>query len=312
MQDPPSLPQVVVFGTTMLLSLAVLFYLWQKHKAGRPLLDYEPRRSVPWNLLAPFLAIFISAIIISLVVGKTQDIEDMPISDFIFLNWTQTIASLSVVAVGMASLATFYKADAADLGLPKSLPQFAKDCWLGFCSCLAAMLPVYSIQLALWKAIDPQVQHPLIEKMQEQDAFSLQLVLVGMGVALVAAPIFEEFVFRLLFQGWLEKWEDSLLNHGVPDPALAESNDMPVPIRPALGMLRILPHGWLPIAVSGLLFGLAHLGHGVAPVPLTLLGIVLGYLYQRTHRLLPCIVAHMLFNGFSMVMLWLQSSEPPV
>ena len=46
--------------------------------------------------------------------------------------------------------------------------------------------------------------------------------------------------------------------------------------------------------------------HGVAPVSLVLLGLVLGYLYQRTHRITPCIVCHMLFNSFSLVMLWLQ------
>jgi len=66
-----------------------------------------------------------------------------------------------------------------------------------------------------------------------------------------------------------------------------------------------LPHGWLPILLSSFLFGLAHFSHGVDPIPLFLFGIVLGYLYQRTHRLLPSIVAHMTFNAFSMFQLWL-------
>ena len=63
--------------------------------------------------------------------------------------------------------------------------------------------------------------------------------------------------------------------------------------------------------MSGTAFGLAHLGHGVAPVSLILFGIVLGYLYQRTHRLVPSITAHMLFNSYSMVLLWLQLEAPP-
>ena len=78
------------------------------------------------------------------------------------------------------------------------------------------------------------------------------------------------------------------------------------PPLPRLGVFTALPHGWLPILVSGSLFGLAHLGQGVSPVPLVLFGIVLGYLYQRTHRLLPSVTAHALFNAYSMVMLWLQ------
>jgi membrane protease YdiL (CAAX protease family) len=31
---------------------------------------------------------------------------------------------------------------------------------------------------------------------------------------------------------------------------------------------------------------------------------VLGFLYQRTHRIIPGIVAHALFNLFTMIILW--------
>jgi membrane protease YdiL (CAAX protease family) len=46
-------------------------------------------------------------------------------------------------------------------------------------------------------------------------------------------------------------------------------------------------------------------------VPLVFLGIVFGYLYQRTHRIVPCIVAHMLFNAYSMTLLWLNLEITP-
>jgi membrane protease YdiL (CAAX protease family) len=65
-----------------------------------------------------------------------------------------------------------------------------------------------------------------------------------------------------------------------------------------------LPYGWFPIVISSVAFGLAHFGYGPEPVPLLLLGLVLGYLYQRTHRIVPCIVAHALFNLFTMIILW--------
>ena len=48
-----------------------------------------------------------------------------------------------------------------------------------------------------------------------------------------------------------------------------------------------------------------HLGTGLDPIPLFFLGAILGYLYNKTHRLLPCIVVHMLFNGFSLACVWL-------
>ena len=72
---------------------------------------------------------------------------------------------------------------------------------------------------------------------------------------------------------------------------------------PARGVAG-LPYGWLPIIISAAAFGIAHFGYGPEPVPLFFLGLVLGFVYQRTHRIVPCIVAHSLFNLFTMVVLW--------
>ena len=73
-----------------------------------------------------------------------------------------------------------------------------------------------------------------------------------------------------------------------------------------------LPHGWLPILVSSLLFALAHFGIGPDPIPLFFLAIVLGYTYQRTHRIVPCMVTHALFNSLTLIALWrmLSTGEP--
>ncbi len=64
---------------------------------------------------------------------------------------------------------------------------------------------------------------------------------------------------------------------------------------------------WWPILVSSSIFAAMHF-HGTLdpdPIALFLLALGLGYLYRQTHRLLPCIVVHMLLNGSSMVMLGL-------
>jgi membrane protease YdiL (CAAX protease family) len=60
----------------------------------------------------------------------------------------------------------------------------------------------------------------------------------------------------------------------------------------------------VPILVSSLLFAVAHFGYGPEPIPLFFLAIVLGYIYQRTHRILPSIVTHATFNAFAMFILW--------
>jgi len=68
---------------------------------------------------------------------------------------------------------------------------------------------------------------------------------------------------------------------------------------------------WLalwPIVASSALFAAMHLGHGFDPIPLFFLALGLGYLYYRTHRIIPCIAMHALFNAFSLAMLGFDSA----
>ncbi len=57
---------------------------------------------------------------------------------------------------------------------------------------------------------------------------------------------------------------------------------------------------WMPIIVSATIFASVHLGQGAAPIPLFVLGLVLGFLYRQTGSILSCIVLHLGLNAFSM------------
>ncbi|MCK4615541.1 MAG: CPBP family intramembrane metalloprotease, partial [Pirellulales bacterium] len=86
--------------------------------------------------------------------------------------------------------------------------------------------------------------------------------------AVVAAPIAEEFFFRRILQGWLET---------------------------KLG-------DWA-VVVSGVIFGLAHLGDGLGWIPLIGFGLAAGYLARRRGTILPSIVLHAFFNALSVLLL---------
>ncbi|MEQ8787419.1 MAG: type II CAAX endopeptidase family protein [Pirellulaceae bacterium] len=58
-----------------------------------------------------------------------------------------------------------------------------------------------------------------------------------------------------------------------------------------------------PIVVSAALFAGMHLGQGPAPAPLFVLALGMGYLYERTHRILPAITVHSLLNATTIVIL---------
>jgi membrane protease YdiL (CAAX protease family) len=48
-----------------------------------------------------------------------------------------------------------------------------------------------------------------------------------------------------------------------------------------------------------------HYGNSIDPFPLFVLALVLGWIYQRTHRLWPCVSLHMALNSISVAMLFL-------
>jgi uncharacterized protein len=110
----------------------------------------------------------------------------------------------------------------------------------------------------------------------------LQIVLEGKDpralllfflTAAVAAPIFEEFLFR-----------------GFLLPSLT----------------RYVPL-WGAIGISGLLFGMAHLSLSEI-VPLTTLGIILGVVYARTRNLLASMLLHSLWNSSTLLSLYILGS----
>ncbi|MCY2931197.1 MAG: type II CAAX endopeptidase family protein [Planctomycetota bacterium] len=73
-------------------------------------------------------------------------------------------------------------------------------------------------------------------------------------------------------------------------------------IQSALRRFTVSP--WLAITITSVLFGLAHVRAQPAAVPsLVILGMVLGYNYERTGRLLAPILIHVLFNATSLITL---------
>lgn len=244
--------------------------------------------------------------------------------------WAQLGEFIVFAAICQVFVAAAFRATTIDLGWPQSWGQFGRDVKIGAIAFLAILLPVYLIQLILTVILEPEQIHPLIEKL-EMD-YTPQMMVAAIAAVIVGAPLFEETAFRLILQGWLERREDVALGWrksvegakvgpiGAPPPRdddhQGELGSVPIsvvndPLPPAMGVLPGLPYGWAPVLASGAIFALAHLGHGVAPVSLFPLGVTLGYIYQRTHRIVPSMVCHGLFNGFSILMLWLQLASAP-
>ncbi|MFI4877013.1 MAG: lysostaphin resistance A-like protein [Blastopirellula sp. JB062] len=228
--------------------------------------------------------------------------------------------------------------------------KFFADLFLGIAAFGMLVVPTLILQAIL--AYLRPYEHPLIDMLIEDK--SVPMAIAAVGAAVFAAPLFEEFFFRGLLQGWLQdivdgrlsvanillgrvRWfaSDAAVETSLSDasePSLEATNEVEIspagaidennpysppatvarPIapteyqsKPALNQRSVLQICG-PILLSASCFSLMHLGQGLAPIPLFFLALGLGYLYQRTRRLTPCVVVHFLLNGQSMTLLLIQ------
>lgn len=162
--------------------------------------------------------------------------------------------------------------------LPKPLRWFRyywKAPWLrwGLGGYLAAMPLVLIVSLLNQQLLKDQGGgNPLLEIILQSNS-SLTIAILFLMVS-VLAPLFEETLFR----GFL-----------------------------LTSLTRYLPP-WGAIAASGLLFAIAHLNLSDI-LPLTVLGMVLGYVYLRSGNLLSSILLHSLWNSGSFVALLVLGSS---
>jgi membrane protease YdiL (CAAX protease family) len=196
------------------------------------------------------------------------------------------IGSLAGAALAIGWLRYAARATWADLGV--TCAAWPSQVLTGLKSFLLLMLPIFGLQWTLnlfyERFVGKPPQHPLIEHLLEHPgglAFA-----IAAFTAVVVAPLTEEFLFRAVLQGWLER-----LVGLIPGSSPREA--------------RLLLY--VPILVSSAVFAGMHHEHGVAWVPLFFFGLALGYLYQRTRNLIAPIVLHMSLNASSMLMLWLFS-----
>ncbi len=134
---------------------------------------------------------------------------------------------------------------------------------------LPLMLGVAFLNQQIWQGQGGN--NPLLQLvLEERDPLALGLFLF---TAAVAAPIFEEILFRGFLLPSLTKYMSA----------------------------------WSAIALSGFIFAVAHLSFSEI-LPLTLLGAILGFVYVRSQNLLASILLHSTWNSATMIGLFLLGS----
>ena len=252
-------------------------------------LEYEGRQPVPWNgidVVAICVLSFVLQALVPLVALRVQGFElpqgsKLPDGSEMAVLVANAIAGVGSFALGVVWLVL--RAGAGREALGWALGSWRHDLAAGLIAAAFIIPPVLAVQAVVTSVVPSE--HPLIKLIKE----NRNLLSVVTVLAVIVAPLFEEFLFRVVLQGWLEKAEQTLR-------------------RKAPGMLQ-LPRGVWPILLSSIVFAAAHFNHGADPLPLFLFSLVLGYLYRQTHRFWPSLLLHMALNGLTASLMWIITSK---
>ncbi|MGB3652305.1 MAG: CPBP family glutamic-type intramembrane protease [Rivularia sp. (in: cyanobacteria)] len=183
---------------------------------------------------------------------------------------------ISYILVASGSLLVLYFSIKKFFPLPENWFRFRlRDGWLlwgigGYCAAIPIVILVSIVNQQLWQGQGGS--NPLLQiVLESRDNLAL---LIFFSTAAIAAPLFEEFLFR-----------------GFLLPSLT----------------RYLPV-WGSILISSLLFAVAHLSFSEI-LPLTALGIVLGVVYSRSQNLLAPMLLHSLWNSGTLLSLFILGSS---
>jgi len=371
-ETPKLLSPESIIGVIFIVLIWMAVGAWSKFRnlrsAGLPLEEFRARAPVPWGLIDLFVVAVIyvglQSLALTLSLGSgigAEGVEELDLNEQLPLMVAFSVASLLTLVAGLIFVGRRTGATLEDFGLSPS--QWSSDTRTGVTMFSLLIVPIFALQWVL-QLFSSEPSHPLVKMLMESSTPAF--FLVSAFVAVIVAPLVEEFLFRVLLQGWLEnltiiynrdghvlddkarqrlivggrrpaeeselaQWEEPAQSVEMADeptestpqyietadvnPYLAaaalesgnEANENTVaadelrrqglggPIRPS----------WWPIVVSAIVFALAHFGHGTDPIPLFFFALGLGWLYQRTHRMWPSVLVHMMLNGLSMVQLFL-------
>ena len=298
--------ETITVTNLIFLAGLMLFARWLlKTSLGRKALaDSVPRRN-NMPIYLPFVPLFIWLIAISLTASIGQklfgDLQGWQ-NDFLD-NLILCIGELTAIAIIIFLARVHFVRRLKGFGL--NVKTVIKDFFVAFVNLLtvwplitAAIILTMFFGELIWGQEYQMQQHQQLKLITEYSQLPPRILIIV--VAVVIAPLLEEMLFRGFFQTTIRSYLDAR-------PSNAEFR-----LKPAVGgsMLhrkvscgdtrRGSGKAWLAIAISSGLFTAIHANTGHWPA-LFVLGVCLGYAYEKSGSLFRPIFIHSLFNAASII-----------
>jgi membrane protease YdiL (CAAX protease family) len=233
--------------------------------------------------------------------GESFSLDQLSDSDFAFLSTVPAAIGLGILLIG-----DFAAALPAKIG--DTLRQIPGGILRGIVAAIIALPIVWGFTVVLSAFYEvTKIQHPseheLLKVMKESPSHVRAVLVIG---ACVAAPVFEEMLFRGHIQTLLVR----LLMPAVRAPlavpmglivdGVGGSNPLPMPpLEHEYSAMSYLPRAgrWIAVLITSFLFAIVH-PLWMAPA-IFVLSVCLGYAYERTGNLWVPILIHAAFNTSS-------------
>ncbi len=194
----------MAFVSGTLISWTWLGYCSWKGQTLLPVAAWRPRVWGLADLLVAFAAFVLCQSVVAAIGFSVLDIdvealragEDPPLSFSALISASYLMAS--ALTVGWIVLR--YQVGVSHVGFGVSgLPRLLVT---GLVAGLACLPFIYALSAAVALGFDTEYEHPILDSMRETG--SLTSYFLALFAAVVAAPLAEEFLFRVLIQGWLQ------------------------------------------------------------------------------------------------------------
>ena len=260
-------PQILVLGGSLAGFVVSAAFVRRRVMRGEPLVTERPHAPVPWEASDVTLVVVFYLLGASLMASAAP--EPRPL---VYRLVGNAVLSLATMLAAMAWL-QFRGADWAALGFPGG--RWRDDVAIAGRALGLVVFPLLMAAAALNAIM--QYEHPVVDFLEaNRDLTAAGIVVIS---AVVVAPLTEEFFFRRVLQGWLEK--------------------------------RFADEAGVAVSLSAIAFASAHAGQGLAFLPLFPLALVLGWIARQTGSIVPSTLLHAMFNAVSVFLLLAQSGKTP-
>jgi uncharacterized protein len=260
----------ILIAGLIVVCTAGSLYVWglavKRWKSREPLLPEAPRPPVSYHPLPVLLALAWMGM--GLYVTATAGEQDAVTLDRVKLT---CFLNVLLLALFVPLLVIGGKRSLSDYGI--SFGRWKSQVGLGVVGFLASVLPVAAARIVTQPLGETEPEHSFLKTLLAEPSLEI-LVWIGIAAVLLA-PLWEELLYRVIFQGWLQTRLDA--GASIVITALAFSTVHPFP-----SSLALIP-----------------------------LALVLGYLYYRQHSYLAVVVTHMLFNATNLLLAVLTIGADP-